>query len=204
MTARSLRCSVAPVKKTKKGAVSALATAAAELEAEIDTIEALTRRLSKIELDSRKNIVAAAELMKEAAEGHGRFATQLGSVVEAVNALRARQNESAGALNEMAANLEARRQTYEALEERFGALAQEARRVTELFQEKPAEGESRDGLLAKMRSAGEALAPVIEAARAVAAEAATANMTDLQRDADGLRQQLQALANKLKQAAATN
>jgi chromosome segregation ATPase len=188
----------------KKRPLSELATAAGELEAEIDKIDALTRRLAKLELDSRKNILSAAELMKEAADGHGRFATQLGAVVDAVNALRARQNESAGALNEMAANLDSRRQTFEALEERFGALAQEARRVTELFQEKPADGESRDGLLAKMRSAGEALAPVIESARSLATDAGEAKLSDLQRDADGLRQQLQALANKLKQAAATN
>lgn len=202
MTGAPRRGSVARVKK--KRPLSKLATAAAELEAEIDKIDALTRRLSKLELDSRKNILSAAELMKEAADGHARFATHLGAVVEAVNALRARQNESAGALNDMAANLDSRRQTFEALEQRFGELAQEARRVTDLFQEKPAEGESRDGLLAKMRNAGEALAPVIESARSLAADAGQAKLSDLQHDADGLRQQLQALANKLKQAAATN
>jgi hypothetical protein len=185
--------------KSKKKPLSELAEAMGDLEEEIGKIEALTRRMSKLELDSQKTIVGAAELLKEAAESHGRFAASLRTVVEGVDSIRQRQNASAATLSELASALDERRRLYEGLQERFVTLGEEARRVTSLFE--GGGGEDKEQLLAKMRAAAEALSPVVESARSLATDAAGAGITDLQRDADALRQQLHALAQKLRKAA---
>jgi chromosome segregation ATPase len=191
--------------KNKKRPLTELASAALDLEDELTAIEALTRRLSRLELDSRKSIVGAAELLKEAADGHTRFAMRLRSVVESIDTLRRRQNESAAALSGLSESLDQRRRAHDELGDRFTALGHEARKVAELFQATaPAEGApelGREELRAKVATAGDSLATLVESARALATDAADAKMTDLHRDADALRQQLQALSNKLKQAA---
>jgi chromosome segregation ATPase len=188
--------------KKKKRQASELADVASDLEAEIAELESLTGRISRVELNSQKNIVRAAELLKEASDSHERFITYLRTLIESVEQLRHRQNASAATLSEFSTALDGRRQLYEALQQRFGKLGEEARQVSELVRDTvrpnghtPSE---REQMLERLRVANQLLVAAVESARSLATDADEANMTDLQRDADALRQQLESLSQKLQ------
>ena len=188
--------------KKKKRQASELADVASDLEAEIAELESLTGRISRVELNSQKNIVRAAELLKEASDSHERFITYLRTLIESVEQLRQRQNASAAALSEFSTELDGRRQLYEALQQRFGKLGDEARQVSELVRDTVRPNghtqSEREQMLERLRVANQLLVAAVESARALATDADEANMADLQRDADALRQQLESLSQKLQ------
>jgi chromosome segregation ATPase len=175
---------------------------ASELDDEVTSFETLTARVAKLELGSHKDILRAAEILGQAAESHKRFLEHLRALIAAIDDVRTRQNQSAASLSAHATLLDERRQTYEALQQRFAAIGAEAHEVNALIQqgmearsEEPAE---RDQSLARLRQARERLSGSAEAARALVADARAAELSDLERQADSLRQQLHALAKKLQ------
>ncbi len=175
---------------------------AAELEAEVAEFEALTRRVTKIELSTRKDLTKMSELLGQAESSHKRFIERLRALIEAIDGVRARQNASAVSLSACADRLDAQRALYENLEQRFAELGEAAKAVNALVLEGAEAGreggEERATALDKLAAAAERLQGSIEAATMLCSEARSAGLTDVEQQADALRQQLQSLAKKLE------
>lgn len=155
--------------------------------------ESLTRRITKHDLGSRKELGKMAELLAQAESSHKRFIERLRALIGTIDEVRARQNASAAALSQCAERLEAQRGVYATLEQRFAEIGETAREVNTQVQA---------GVQAKseadLRAASERLGQSIEAARTLMQDAKSAGLSDLEQQADSLRQQLQALAKQLE------
>jgi DNA repair exonuclease SbcCD ATPase subunit len=173
---------------------------AADFEAEVVRLEGITARIARIELTTDRTIQRAGELMKEAAESHERFLAKLSALIEAVDSARQRHNASAEVLSQCAQALEGRRVEYEAFQQRFAALGSEAREIIGMIQPATQESADPDGeaMLKRLRVARQRLDGAAESARALSRDARAANLTDLEREADAINQQLQSLSRKLK------
>jgi chromosome segregation ATPase len=173
---------------------------ATELDDEVTTFETLTARVAKLDLGSHKEIMRAAELLGQAAESHKRFLDHLRALIESIDDVRSRQNLSAEALSAHATRLDERRLTYEALQQRFSSIGVDAHEVNALIQQSVGADspEDRDQKLARLREARERLNGSVESARTLVADARRAELSDLERQADAMRQQLQALAKKIQ------
>ncbi len=188
-----------PLVTKKKGTVEpAIVRAAQGLSAAVDELDKRTRRVAKAELNNREGLVRAGELLQHAADGHADFLTRFDALSQAASELRERQNASATVLTNEVRRLDERRKVYSALEERFAALGQLAREIAASVKEidKP---EERD----KLGPIQERLASAVEDARSLANDAGAADFGDLERQAHAMRQQIQALHNRLEQLRGT-
>jgi uncharacterized phage infection (PIP) family protein YhgE len=189
------------MKKKQSEQDSSIASVAGELEADVASFESLTARISRMELGTEKDILRAAELLNEAANSHKRFLEHLRDLIVHIDGVRGRQNASAAALSDAATKLDARRQTYVDLQQRFAALGAVAQEVNELVRQSADTErdtpEARQASVDGLRAAQERLHTAIDAARSLVADARAAQLGELERQADALRQQLSSLANKL-------
>src|SRR4051812_44229500 len=109
-----------------------LSDAAAALEAELDSFEALAASLRKLPLGSKKNLERAARALQEAAGYEERLAGRLHGLVAAINVASRRQQESAAGIVERGREIEARGAEYREVLARFAALGGEAQELTVL------------------------------------------------------------------------
>lgn len=168
----------------------ALATAAAELSAEVLTFESLTERLGRAEVTNEEQLTKAAELLGQAAQSHQRFLEVLRVVVTGVEDARQRQNASAVMLSNIEEALVARRGEYDALQQRFQVLGEAVGAVRELLARA---SEAPD----EIEVAREKLGQLIEAAQTLAGDARTARILDLEQQGHAMFQQLESLSRKL-------
>gem|GEM_PF-1364959 len=185
------------------GNASAFIAAAAALEAELGRFEAVAAAIGHAPLNSQKAIEHAARLTRDAADAQARFAERLQALVALVGGANERQRAAAAVINGRVAAIDARTAEHEAIAARFGALGEEARGINALVQEVTAGGgmpttpdrlagliERLEQIVARMDVAG-------AGAQAVAQEARAADFVDVERNADALRQQLQAARNRV-------
>jgi DNA repair exonuclease SbcCD ATPase subunit len=178
-----------------------LSDVAGGLETEVGRLEGITARVARLELNGERNLQRAAELLGQAAESHERFLSRLRALVDTVESAKQRHNHAADTLARCTSDLEARHRQYQALQERFGALASEARDVIGLMQGGvDEEGPDPDGPVERLRAASLRLRATAEAAGLLGVDAREANFLDLERQADAVRQQLHALSRKLQRA----
>jgi hypothetical protein len=182
----------------KKDEEAPVVHAARELAEAIDELEHLTSRTIKNELTTRGELVRGGELLTRAAQAHRDFLGHLGALTQAVAALRDRQNASAGKLSEQATRFEARRLEHEALEQRFASLGAAAREIGEIVKAPDGNGDGAAGMKERLGAAKGRLADAVEAARVLAADARTANFSELESQAHAIRQQIQALLQKIE------
>jgi hypothetical protein len=166
--------------------------AAMDLDAAVAELEQLTRRLTNQALRTDDDLVRAAELLASSEQAHRRFLDHLAALAAAVEDLRQRQNASARTCGERATLLDARRKLHDALSGRFGALGEAAREVLDLV------GEASGGADGRvLEQAEEKLSVLVEQAGALFADAREAELTDLERQAHAMAQQLAALHRKV-------
>jgi chromosome segregation ATPase len=179
-----------------------LVQAAEHLEADLSSFESLTARVTRMELTTHEEIRKAADILQKAADAHGSFVVHLRELIEAIDDLRSRQNASATRLSDCAGELDQRRLSYEALEQRFADLGTQAKEINELIRKATELGrdtpENRDTTLVNLRAARERLDLTVGSAAQLVADAREAKLVDLANQADALRQQLQSLAKKLE------
>ncbi len=187
--------------RSKSSPAGALGSVAAELDRDVQTFESLTLRIAKLELTSEKELRRAAELLDQAAESHKSFLAHLRELVTEIDAVRSRQNASAAALSEQASKRDARRLIYVDLQTRFAAIGSEAHEVNELVRETSESGlatpEERAATLERLAEARTRIAASVAAAKQLGQDARAAELADLERQADALRQQLQSMSGKL-------
>lgn len=185
---------------------AALVGAARGLHEAIERIEELTGRIAEVRVTSRTALTAAGELLDEAAQGHRDFLSSLATLIEAVGALRERQNTSAATLSSLAEGIDERRQQSEALEQRFASLGQDAQAIAaELSEASGPNGESDPGaerLRAALPAIRDKLAAALDTAAALTTDARAAELSDLAEQAHSVSQQLEALLRKLESAPA--
>jgi chromosome segregation ATPase len=174
---------------------------AAALEQELDRFEQRVDLVRRLRLTSEKNLGRAAQAVAEAAESQGRVVAQVRALLEALTRSGKRQEEQALNLQERAAEIARRREELSGLRQRFTALGEEARDINAFLQEAPPAGgpeEEKQGLVARLREAAQRMEKVAEQAVAIGQAASEAELDDVARQAEGLRQQVLAARNKMQ------
>jgi DNA repair exonuclease SbcCD ATPase subunit len=186
------------VSQKKKKPESPLAEAVVKLEEEVEQLELLSRRASKVELVGQDEIVRAAELLKRSLDTHGRFVAYLTELTKGISAIRDRQNGAVEVLQHVSSKLEERRHAWTALEQRFGHLGTTAQDINAMIRA----GGDEDGEAAKKRVgvAVDRLVAAAAEARVLMVDAREAGFAELEQQADAMQQQLASLATKLEEA----
>ena len=173
---------------TKDGPTG-LEAAAAALEAELARFEDLSSTLKKIPLTSGKNLDRAAKATIEATESQERVGACVGALVQAVAKLRDRQAATASGLHARVTEIHEKTERFGALLQRLAALGDEARAINDLI------GDDRgEDVLAQVHVR---MSAVLDTAQKLTADADAADVQDISRQGEALRQQLQATKNKL-------
>jgi chromosome segregation ATPase len=176
-----------------------LSDAAAALDGELRRFEELVAAAGRIPLSSQKNLDRAARSLVDAAAAQETVGARLRVLVEAITAARAKQEATAAVILARGHEVRARAEAFMALRERFDALGRQAAEVNALLAEAGASKSNgaAAGLAARLEGIDAHIGEAVDAARAIARDAGQAGMVDLEREADAMRQQLQAVRNKL-------
>jgi chromosome segregation ATPase len=181
---------------------SELVRAAAALEQDLRRLEELSAAVRKIRLHNEKSITRAARELNEALEQPERLAGGLKLLAEAMAHLQERQEAALNPLSVRAAEIQARAAKLNEYVQHFAALGAQAADASKLLQ--TAQGatdalpdEERSQTLAEV---DQQLSSIVEGARALAESARTDDLPDFARDADALKQRIQALRERLKAA----
>ena len=168
---------------------SALITAAIELDAELARFHGSVEAFQKLPLSSKKHLDRAAQALNALADSEAKLGTHVQALVQAVAATREGQAAQLDVIRAKAESLKTRSVAFQELVAQFESL-----------------GSGAASLNAKLQAGGGAELPaVVDEVAALAARAGSLNTLAREKDfedvahmADGLRQQLEALAGKLK------
>lgn len=180
-----------------------LAGAAVSLEAELRRYEDLAAAIRRIPLSSQKNIEKAAHAVQEANESQRRVGTAIASLVSAITSVRDRHLATAEGVGEQAQRIAERSQEVNTLVQRYAALGEQAKQIGAIVaQAAQLKGrvptpEEAEGVSQSLKIAQEKMGEVAEIAAELAREAREKDVDDVAREADALRQQIQAAKNKL-------
>lgn len=180
-----------------------LAEAARALERELLRFEELAESARRMSLDTRKGIERAAKSTTEAAEAQQRVSVALGSLIAAIAAARDRHEATATALAARGEEIKRRAEQLGELFQRFAALGEEGRGINLLVQETAARQreattpEQIGEVVAAMDEVEGRMGRLADEARELARAAAAAGIADLAEQADGMRQQMTAMRNKV-------
>ncbi|WP_437660052.1 hypothetical protein [Sorangium sp. So ce1182] len=180
-----------------------LAEAARALERELLRFEELAESARRLSLDTRKGIERAAKSTTEAAEAQQRVSVALGSLIAAIAAARDRHEATATALAARGEEIKQRAEQLGELFQRFAALGEEGRGINQLVQETAARQreatspEQIGEVVTAMDEVEARMARLADDARELAQAATAAGIVDLAEQADGMRQQMTAMRNKV-------
>ncbi|WP_437619580.1 hypothetical protein [Sorangium sp. So ce1151] len=180
-----------------------LAEAARALERELLRFEELAESARRLSLDTRKGIERAAKSTTEAAEAQQRVSVALGSLIAAIAAARDRHEATATALAVRGEEIKQRAEQLGELFQRFAALGDEGRGINQLVQETAARQreatspEQIGEVVTAMDEVEARMARLADDARELAQAATAAGIVDLAEQADGMRQQMTAMRNKV-------
>ena len=171
----------------RKSDPSALAAAAATLEAELQRFERAAEEVRASRLESARNLDRGSKALSRAAEIEGKLSARVTGLVEAIRAADTRQQQATVALQKFGEELRDRQVAYGQLTELFAALGRDAGSVRDLLDGK------REGLEAALARIEELDARAL----ALADTALGAGFQDLAQDARGRHEQLRALLGTL-------
>jgi uncharacterized coiled-coil DUF342 family protein len=177
---------------------SSLLEAATRLEEELRRYEGLADEVSRSTIHSRKSLVRATRIMQDASDCHERMMKQVAVLSQAMGETRARQQACAEKLVAAGGRVQERVTILQSLLARYEDLGKASKALNEHAATAASRKESPVGdaiestaqLLTRMEDA-------IEQATALADAARSADFSDLTRDVDSLKQQLQSARNQL-------
>jgi chromosome segregation ATPase len=189
----------------KPSSIGGLAEAAVSLDQALRRFEELTSTARRFPLNSQKNIERAARATQEAAESQEAVARQLHALIDAINVARDRNEAASNAIRARAEEIRARTEALTTLMQRFAGLGEAASEINVMVQEAlPASsGDSQDTAELSARMAeplGRVLArmgDVLAQAQELQGEAERADMPELARQTDSVRQQILSARNKV-------
>lgn len=182
---------------------SQLSLAAEALEEELRRFERAAETIRSVSLDSGRNLEKAGKALKTVADLDGRLGEHVQALVQAVAAVRDRQQAQAEAIHARALELQQRTLAYQALLNRYEEVGKAAGALNVDVQQFAADREA-----ATTESAKTALHPRLEQlqqrmgelaaqAEGLSADSDQQEFSDIARQADSLRQQLLSAKNKL-------
>jgi chromosome segregation ATPase len=179
---------------------SELISAAEELDAGFRRFEQLSESVQKVPLNSQKNLNRASEMLAEiAAVGEG-LQAQLGSVVAAISKFREKQEGQSGRIQKQAELIQERSRVLQGLMEEYRGLGDGARELNGQLQRISAateNGGDSTPLLGRLQEVEPSLERLVQTASTLVERAEGQGFGDIAHQADSLRQQLQAVRNKL-------
>jgi hypothetical protein len=164
-----------------------LGAAAAALEAELRRFDQIADLLSRLKLDSEKNLDRATRAAQDAAQCEERVAAAVGDLVAAVSRARERQEGEAKAVAERVREVGARRSELDTIVGRFTKLATETSAISALLKEER-----------NLAEAAERMEKLAGAAKALRDDAEAREFPDPAQKAESLRQQMLSARNKLR------
>jgi hypothetical protein len=177
-----------------------LVAAAAALEAEVLRWEAVVAEADRTEVSSDKALQRVRGALAECAAHEATLAGQLQAFVTAMQALQARQRACMEATVALASRMQARLASRTELLDRFGALGQRAGSINEpvaTVMDGLARKAAPEELLAPLELVATRSDEVAADADAIARAAREAAWDDIAREAEGLKQQIQSVRNKV-------
>ncbi len=168
----------------------ALLDAAEKLDAVLTAYQRAAHGFLKLTLDSRKNVVRAAESLSEIARIDNELSAEVGRLVAAIAQVRDSQQTTAEAVQRRALEMLERKDALEGLLARLEGLAGEVRDVGASF---PDDRELTGEELGRM---GARIGELSESALAFATEAQAVGFDDLAAEGQALRQQLLSVKNR--------
>jgi predicted nucleic acid-binding Zn-ribbon protein len=172
---------------SSKAKVSELITIATEVDKELERFEESTASFRKAGLNSEKNLERARKSLEELADGEQRVIEKVQELVKHLGTVRDRQLAQVELIRARADELRARVLVFHSLEEELKAIGQAAGDLSEKLKASSDLGDL-DGEIGNLA----------DKAKAMAERASQENFDDLSRLADGLRQQILAVRQKLK------
>jgi hypothetical protein len=182
---------------------SPLVHAAAVLDEELRRYDALADEAKRVQISSGKTLERAARLVQESTVLNETLQEKLRELVAQIEAARLRQVESLGIMLEAAKRTQSRSEQYEAILQRFSALGESARGVSTQANEADAQRSAGAGdadVRSRLGALEVAISGVVAEAEALTSLAADQGWDDLKAQADGVRQQVLALKNKVTAA----
>ncbi len=173
-----------------KAKVSELITIATEVDKELERFEESTASFQKQGLNSEKNLEKARKALEELADGEQRVISRVQELVKLLGGVRDRQMAQVELIRARAEELKARVLVFHSLEEELKGLGTSASSLSEKLRAESDLGDL-DGEIGELA----------EKAKALAERASTEQFDDLARVADGLRQQILSVRQKLKKVA---
>jgi hypothetical protein len=183
--------------------LSAFAQAALTLDAEFAQFERLSGELERLEIDSDSGLERGRLLLTRVSECGQRVGVDIQALASALTEAQARAQAAAQAVSVRADLVQARQQQVNVLADRFKALGEMVRAVTEAVGQLKLSGKSElspeaKGLLAQHLPELESrLGGLIDEALNIKLEARSAQMKGLERDADSMAQSIQAVQKKI-------
>jgi chromosome segregation ATPase len=180
-----------------------LADAALSLERELARFEELAAAARRVALDTRRGIERAAKTATEAAETQQRVNAALAALVAALGVARERYEANAAALAARGEEIRGRAARLEELFLSYAALGDEGKVINQLAQETAARQreatspEQVQEVIAALSDLDGRMARLIDGARELVQAATAASIVDLAEQADGMRQQVAAVRNKV-------
>jgi len=174
-----------------------LLAAARALAEDVSRFEALSLELTRQPLNSEKSLQRGRQALQACSEHETRLAHSLRGFAEAMQAVQASQRQSMDRTAEAAQRLQKRQEQRSELELRVAQLGSQAREVSHpVASMVEAPGDSPD-VLAPLAEVGRRLDAVIDDAGSVYELARQGEWNDLERETQSLREQLQALRNRV-------
>ena len=177
-----------------------LVTAAAALEEETRVFAELATQTRRESLDTDRSMTRATRALSDAAQYNARIEDKLKALVAAIDGVRIRQQQSVEALMATARDVERRALSRDALLGRFAELGGSAGQVNTFALElatRRAAGATSTEVLERLTALEARMGSVVTEAQAIAAAAAADGWPEIERQADGVRQQMLAAKNKL-------
>lgn len=172
---------------------SPLIEAATALDGELVRFEEATLAFSKLGLNSQKNLDRATKMLNDLAASEGAMGEKVQLLVGAINSVRDRQMAQVEAVKAKSVQIQERSAIFQGLLNQFQELGKGAGALNEKL--KPGV-EAGGNPIVDVQTEMTNLATRAEALATIAKDQ---DFDDLARQADGLRQQILAARNKLKQ-----
>jgi hypothetical protein len=181
-----------------KATESPLLAAARSLTDDLSRFETLSEELSRLSIDTEKSLQRARQGLEACAEHETRLAESLRAFAVAMQAVQLSQQRCMELTAQAAAQVQLRQEQRAKLQERLALLGQSAREVStpvaELFES--AATPTHD-MLPPLQEVERRLDAVISEAAELCELARRDDWADLQRDTQSLREQLQAVRNRV-------
>lgn len=184
---------------------SELVDAAVAIDDNMHKLEEFSATSSRIELNTEKNIARAAQQLEKALQQQQHLAVGLRDLGEAVLRMQGRQQAALDTLSARAVEIQTRMTRLSEHMQRFGELGLQAAEVAKMLSELPSMQPGPDAPkpatseTTVLIEVDERFTALVAGAKALAQLAQDENFVELARQADVLKQQIQAMRGRLAQ-----